>query len=412
MRLAAFRGLPGRGVVGVGIATVLLLACQSSAQHSAAGGAPTTGVGGGQVVSGTTSGSPVGGATTGGAATTDGGAPDGSVFDGSVLDGSALDGSVLDGSTPACVATVTSQHLAIPAHDPSMIHAAGGPWYLLVTGGAINVRSSPDLTAWTNAGSLFPSIPAWITTELGQSITDLWAPDVSYFDGRYHVYYAGSVFGSDHSVIGLATNTTLDETAPGFQWIDEGLVVESNAAGASDDWNAIDPNLSFDAAGSPWMAFGSFWSGIKLRRIDPATGMLSAADPTLYALAARGGSGAIEASSIVSHHGYYYLFVSFDACCQGVNSTYRTMVGRASAITGPYTDRLGGDMLDGNAEQLLVSSGRYIGPGGGTAFQDGDCYYYVYHYYDGQANGAPMLEMRPIDWTVDDWPLLDPALWQ
>ncbi len=293
-----------------------------------------------------------------------------------------------------------------------MIHAAGGPWYLFVTGGALNARSSPDLTTWTNAGSVFPAIPAWIAAELGQSITDLWAPDVSYFNGQYHVYYAGSVFGSDHSVIGLATNTTLDETAAGFQWIDEGLVIESNASGASDDWNAIDPNLTFDAAGDPWIVFGSFWSGIKLRRIDFTTGMLSAADPTLYALAARGGTGAIEASSIVSHDGYYYLFVSFDLCCQGVNSTYRTMVGRASAITGPYTDRLGGDMLAGNAEQLLVSSGRYIGPGGGTAFQDGDCYYYVYHYYDGQANGAPMLEMRPIGWTADDWPLLGPALWQ
>jgi arabinan endo-1,5-alpha-L-arabinosidase len=220
------------------------------------------------------------------------------------------------------------------------------------------------------------------------------------------------VFGSNHSVIGLATNTTLDQAASGYKWVDDGLVVESNATGTSDDWNAIDPNLTFDAAGNPWLVFGSFWSGIKLRRIDPATGKLSPADTTLYSLAARGGTGAIEAASIVAHHGYYYLFVSFDTCCQGVNSTYRTMVGRATSITGPYTDPMGGAMLGGNAEQLLATSGRYIGPGGGTAFRDGECYYYVYHYYDGQASGAPTLEMRPIDWTADDWPSLGNALWQ
>src|SRR5262249_51184304 len=144
----------------------------------------------------------------------------------------------------------------------------------------------------------------------------------------------------------------------------------------------------------------------------PATGKLSSADTKLYSLAARSGTGAIEAASIVAHNGYYYLFVSFDACCQGVNSTYRTMVGRATSITGPYTDRMGGAMLSGNAEQLLATAGGYIGPGGGTAFRDGECYYYAYHYYDGQANGAPTLEMRPIGWTADDWPSLGLALWQ
>jgi arabinan endo-1,5-alpha-L-arabinosidase len=294
-----------------------------------------------------------------------------------------------------------------------MIHAAGGRWYLFVTGGTLGVRSSTDLMTWNNAGSLFSSIPAWVNTALGQTITDLWAPDVSYFNGQYHVYYAGSVFGSNHSVIGLATTTALNPMAPFSTWTDQGLVIESNAPGQNDNWNAIDPNLTFDQAGNPWLVFGSFWSGIKLRRIDITTGKLSTADTNLYSLAARpSAGGAIEAASIVTHNGYYYLFVSFDLCCKGVNSTYRTMVGRATSITGPYTDNMGQPMLQGNAVQLLATSGRYIGPGGGTAFRDGACYYYVYHYYDGMANGAPLLEMRPIDWTVDDWPTLGASLWQ
>ncbi|MEI9937657.1 MAG: family 43 glycosylhydrolase [Pseudomonadota bacterium] len=144
-----------------------------------------------------------------------------------------------------------------------------------------------------------------------------------------------------------------------------------------------------------WLVFGSFWSGIKLRRLDTASGKPSAADTTLYGWAAH--SGGIEAPSIISHNGYYYPFRSYDACCKGVDSTYRTMVGRASVITGPYTDADGKAMLQGNAVQLLATDGRYIGPGGGTAFRDGSLYYYACHYYDGQMNGASELMLWPID---------------
>jgi arabinan endo-1,5-alpha-L-arabinosidase len=271
------------------------------------------------------------------------------------------------------------------------------------------VRRSTNLAQWTNAGTIFSALPAWIKTELGQSISDLWAPDVSYVNGTYRVYYSGSTFGSKHSVIGLATNSTLDPQSGGYQWVDQGLVIASNSAGAQDDWNAIDPNAVTDAAGNHWLVFGSFWSGIKLRRLDGATGKLSSADTKLYALASH--SGGIEAPSIISRNGYYYLFVSYDSCCKGVDSTYRTMVGRASAITGPYTDANGKAMLQGNAVQLLATDGRYIGPGGGSAFRDGDEYYYAYHYYDGQMNGASALMLRPIHWQ-DDWPELGTPLWR
>jgi len=178
----------------------------------------------------------------------------------------------------------------------------------------------------------------------------------------------------------------------------------------SDNFNAIDPNVSFDETGTPWLAFWSFWTGIKLRKLDRATGKLASDDTTVYALAARGSGGAIEAASIITRNGFYYLFVSFDACCKGVDSTYRTMVGRASKITGPYVDKAGQGMSQGAAEQLLASSGRYVGPGGGTAFRDGDVYLYAFHYYDGQANGASKLQVRPISFSADDWPTLDAPL--
>jgi arabinan endo-1,5-alpha-L-arabinosidase len=292
-------------------------------------------------------------------------------------------------------------HLDIGVHDPSMAWD-GTRYYLFATGGTLAVRSSPDILTWSNAGNVLPSIPSWVTTALGSNPGSLWAPDISYFNGQFHVYYAGSTFGSNVSVIGLATTASL--ASP--HWVDQGLIVQSKK---SDNFNAIDPSVAFDQSCTPWLAFGSFWSGIKLRKLDAATGKPATDDTTVYGLASRNG-GAIEASSIISHGGYYYLFVSFDACCKGTSSTYRTMVGRATRITGPYTDKAGTDMMQGAAEQLLATEGRYIGPGGGTAWRDGDTYLYVFHYYDGDDNGNSKLQIRPIQFDATDWITLGNAL--
>jgi arabinan endo-1,5-alpha-L-arabinosidase len=297
----------------------------------------------------------------------------------------------------------TTTHLDIGVHDPSMIWD-GSRYYLFATGGTLGVRSSADIINWRTAGNVLSAVPSWVTSALGSNPGSLWAPDISYFNGQFHVYYAGSTFGSNSSVIGLATTASLGSPT----WVDQGLVVQSKT---TDNFNAIDPNVSFDQDCAPWLAFGSFWSGIKMRKLDAATGKLATDDTTLYALASRpNNGGAIEASSIVSHNGYYYLFVSFDACCKGVNSTYNTNVGRATKITGPYANKAGTAMMQGGADLLLATSGRYIGPGGGTAWQDGNTYLYAYHYYDGQDNGNSKLQVRPINFDANDWVTLGAPL--
>jgi arabinan endo-1,5-alpha-L-arabinosidase len=302
-------------------------------------------------------------------------------------------------------AATTTTHLDIPVHDPSMFFD-GSRFYLFATGGLLSIRSSPDILTWSPAGTIFSAVPAWITAMLGTTPTDLWAPDISYLNGQFRVYYAGSSFGSNTSVIGLATSPTLDPRDPTYGWTDQGLVVHSVS---SDDFNAIDPSVAFDQDCAPWLVFGSFWSGIKLRKLDAPSGMPAGDDTTLHSLASRDG-GAIEAPSIISHDGFFYLFVSFDFCCRGTASTYRTMVGRASSITGPYTDKAGNDMMTGAAEQLLAGAGRYIGPGGGTAFAQGNGYLYAYHYYDGDDGGASKLQVRPVAFGSDDWPTLGDPL--
>src|SRR5581483_10202579 len=121
-----------------------------------------------------------------------------------------------------------------------------------------------------------------------------------------------------------------------------------------------DPAVFHDADGKLWLVFGSFWSGIKLIELDPATGKRLAPDVPPVALAH---SRAIEASFLYRHDGRYYLFVNHGICCRGVNSTYNIRVGRAEKITGPYLDRDGRAMLDDGGTLLAATDGPFIGPG-------------------------------------------------
>ena len=301
-------------------------------------------------------------------------------------------------------AAAAGSHGDVRVHDPMMIEE-GRTYYVFSTGGGLQIKASTDLRTWRDVGTVFDTIPSWVTDAVGP-ITDLWAPDVSYFDGLYHLYYAGSQFGTNTSVVGLATNATLDPSSPHYHWIDRGEVERSTV---SDDFNAIDPSVTFDTAGTPWLVFGSFWSGIKLHALDPRTGKLAAHAPH-YALAQRAAPDAIEAPYIIHRAHYYYLFVSFDFCCRGAQSTYRIMVGRAARIGGPYRDRGGAAMLDGAATQILASEGRARGPGGQSILVEGTTDWLVYHYYDAQDAGISKLQIRPLRWTRDGWPQAGPPV--
>ena len=167
-----------------------------------------------------------------------------------------------------------------PIHDPAIIRQ-GGTYHVFASNRfaekLVPMFCSPDRRRWTLCGNVFDAVPEWALQEV-PGARGIWAPDISFFEGRYHLYYSVSTFGKNRSVIGLTTNRTLDPRSPDYRWVDEGKVVGSTP---EDDWNAIDPNLARDERGSPWLVWGSFWGGIKMRRIDARTGKLSAANPTL-----------------------------------------------------------------------------------------------------------------------------------
>ncbi|MEU4565384.1 family 43 glycosylhydrolase [Micromonospora sp. NPDC023956] len=278
----------------------------------------------------------------------------------------------------------------IGVHDPTVVKRPDGTYLVAHTGDNVALKTSTDRVTYRNAGAVFPNGAPWTTTYTGGA-RNLWAPDLSYRNGRYYLYYSASTFGSNRSAIFLATSAT----GASGSWTNEGLVVESRT---SDNFNAIDPNLTVDDQGRWWLSFGSFWSGIKMIQIDPVTGRRLGT--SMHSLANYGPG--IEAPVMVKRGAWYYLYVSFDRCCQGASSTYRVMVGRSASPTGPFVDRAGRDMLSGGGTQVLASHGSIHGPGHQAFLADSDGDHLFYHYYAD--NGASLLGINRIGYDAAGWP--------
>jgi arabinan endo-1,5-alpha-L-arabinosidase len=302
------------------------------------------------------------------------------------------------------------------AHDPVMIRE-GGTFYLFATGRGIAVWSSSDLQTWTAQPPVFAEAPAWASQVAPGFRNHIWAPDIYPHDGRYYLYYSVSAFGRNTSAIGVATNTTLDPGAPGFRWVDHGIVVRS--VPGRDLWNAIDPHVTHDHLGRPWMSFGSYWGGLKLVRL--AESLTALAEPQeWHTIAARHRNwklddryagdpmnGAIEAPFIFRKDGYYYLFASWDRCCSGSDSNYKVVVGRSRDITGPYLDREGEDMRFGGGSLVVAGNARWAGVGHNSAYSFDGKDYLVFHGYDRTEEGRVRLIVREIEWDRGGWPSLE-----
>ncbi len=301
--------------------------------------------------------------------------------------------------------------LKTPVHDPVMIKE-GDTYYIFSTGNGISVSASKDMKHWKKSQPVFSKPPVWATRAVPGFKGHIWAPDISYQNGLYLLYYSVSTFGKNTSCIGVAVNKTLNETSPDYGWVDKGMVLQSVAN--RDRWNAIDPNLALDGDGTPWLAFGSFWNGIKLVKLNPDC--ITLADPPVwYSLANRNrdtgladslaGNGAIEAPFIFRRNNFYYLFVSVDFCCRGAKSDYKMVVGRSSNISGPYVDKNGIDLMLGGGTPVRKGNPFWYGAGHNSTYTIEGKDYLVYHGYDASDKGRSKLIIEILDWTPDNWPV-------
>jgi len=287
----------------------------------------------------------------------------------------------------------------VRVHDPSAITKCKDQYWVFYTGRGIPSCHSRDLLKWERGPAVFTNAPAWTARAVPRNHwIYYWAPDIIHLGDRYLLYYAVSSFGRNDSAIGLATNPTLDPADPGFKWTDQGLVVQSTS---KDDFNAIDPAASLDAQGRLWLAFGSFWGGIKLVQLDPDTGKRLAPDSPLYSLAF---NDSIEASYIYHRNGFYYLFVNWGLCCRGTNSTYEIRLGRSRQITGPYLDKGGADLVTGGGSSFLSTHGPFIGPGQSGIYSENGVDWFSCHFYNGRGHGQSMLAILPLAWDTNGWP--------
>jgi arabinan endo-1,5-alpha-L-arabinosidase len=310
-------------------------------------------------------------------------------------------------------APVFAQSGTISVHDPVMIKQ-DSVYYLFCTGRGIAIWSSSNLKDWKNEKPVFAQPPEWALKAVKGYRGHTWAPDISYHNGLYYLYYSVSAFGKNTSCIGVATNRTLHPGSPDYRWEDHGKVVQS--VPGRDMWNAIDPNLIIDENKTPWLSFGSFWNGIKLVKLS--NDLLSIAQPEeWYTIASRtrsaampdssAGDAAIEAPFIFKKGNYYYLFVSFDYCCRGVNSTYKVVVGRSEKVTGPYVDKEGVPMAKGGGSLVIAGDKvNWFGAGHNAVYTFDGKDYIIYHGYDAKDNGKSKLIIQSLHWP-DGWPIVD-----
>lgn len=284
----------------------------------------------------------------------------------------------------------------LQAHDPELVVTPGG-YFLFFTGDLISTKVSSDLLEWSATEPVFSEMPLWVNQRL-DGVTDLWAPDVSFFGGKYHLYYAASTYGTGVSCIGHATAPELSD---GTIWLDEGDVICSDVDEIV-DWDAIDPSTFVDEAGSWWMVFGSYSSGIKLIPLD-SDGRRRGVE--LYSLANRPEEKAIQAPSMLFHEGFYYLFASFDQCCAGVNSTSNIRVGRSTDVTGPFIDKEGTPLLESGGSPFIVGNDNFRGAGASSIFEYDGRLFIAYHAYDASLAGQATLRIAPLAFDEEAWPI-------
>lgn len=307
----------------------------------------------------------------------------------------------------------------ISVHDPVMIKQ-DSVYYIFCTGWGISNWSSTDKLHWKSEKPVFAKAPQWAVDAIPGFKGHIWAPDISYYQGQYYLFYSVSAFGKNTSAIGLATNKTLHPADPAYQWVDHGEIIRS--VPGKTNWNAIDPNLITDNDGTPYLVFGSFWDGLKLVKLSPDRLHVAEDISKIPTIATRkkdasvnlpavddnpvdAGGNAIEGPFVFKHDSYFYLFASIDYCCKGPKSTYKMIIGRSKKLKGPYLDKAGIALNKGGGSILLQGDKDWYGVGhnGVASFDGAD--YIIFHGYDAADNGKSKLRLKKLKWE-NGWPVV------
>lgn len=273
--------------------------------------------------------------------------------------------------------------------DPSVIEGDDGYYYLYATEDIRNlpIHRSKNLVDWEYVGTAFTER----TRPNFESKGGLWAPDINRIGNKYVLYYSMSVWGGEWTCgIGCAT-----ADKPKGPFTDHGKMFRSNEINVQ---NSIDPFYIEDGE-KKYLFWGSF-SGIYAIELS-SDGLSVKKGATPHRIAGT----AYEGTYIYKKDGYYYFFASTGTCCEGLKSTYTTVVGRSKKLFGPYTDRSGRKMLDNHHEVLIRKNNTFVGTGHNSEIitdKVGNDWIF-YHAISTKHPEGRVLMLDKVDWK-DGWP--------
>jgi arabinan endo-1,5-alpha-L-arabinosidase len=294
--------------------------------------------------------------------------------------------------------------------DPAVLLASDGFYYAYATqslrdGHWINIQvaRSRDLIHWEQLGDALPAKPDW-----AQTTQDFWAPSLLYDGSKYFMYYSATPDecreGPDHA-LAVATSDS-----PAGPFVDMGKPLL-----AGKGFHNIDP-MAYDdpATGKHLLYWGSGFEPIKVCELGPDRMSFAPDGETIDLVWPNGKDGGfprlVEASWVIRHDDFYYLFYSGDNCC-GADAEYGVMVARSKNATGPFETL---EEAKGVPHSLMLfKSERWLAPGHNCIVTDkaGETWI-IYHAIDvnrprqrqeDEINSRRILMIDRIEWR-DGWP--------
>lgn len=285
--------------------------------------------------------------------------------------------------------------------DPTVIRANDGYFYLYATQTStywMPIYRSKDLVNWEYQKTAFTQATKPSLSGGGA----FWAPEMTYINGKYVLYFSwAKMNGADVSYTAVAVSDS-----PLGPFPDSKALITNEEFGS----NVID-QFYYEENGKKYMFFGSF-KGIYVTELtDDGLSVKRDVDgkPVLKKQVC---GNAFEGTNIYKKNGYYYLFASIGNCCNGINSSYKVVVGRSKDLLGPYVDRKGKGMLDNSWELVLEGDGqKWIGPGHNSIIikDDEGTDWMIYHSYMKNVDGGVGGRLGMLDcvlWTDDSWPYI------
>lgn len=272
-------------------------------------------------------------------------------------------------------------------------------WYTDNKNHLVAIVSSTNLVNWNYVADAFTVKPTW------RANGGIWAPDIAYVNGKYHLYYSLSIWADPNPGIGLAI-----ADRPEGPFTDLGKLFFTTDIGVP---NSIDP-FYFEDGGKKYLFWGSYSSvatqgtyGVPLS--DDGK---SVPDMTRkFKITA----GDFEGVSLFKKNGYYYFIGSKGGCCDGAASNYQLRVARASKLEGPYLDKNGNDITTRSSGTIILQSDEtFAGPGHNARVmtdKNGDDWvlYHAMEKSNAIINNINQraLMLDKLVWSADGWPIVN-----